>query len=265
VHGGLVDPVLRESMVLRVVLFTTGGIGIAAYVYRELFARFVVPAYDYTVAEVRRPTDATLEVRLEPARSPPAFRAGQFVFLAFGGELGWQRHPFSVASAASERQLEVAIKASGDYTRGLRGALGPGTPAKVVGPFGGFDYRQGGQEQIWIAGGIGVTPFMSWIRSLDEAFDRHVDFYYPLARETDTIYLDEVEAAGVRHPTFHPHVVYTDRDGLLTPEQAMGARLREDVWVYMCGPSPMMESFSRGFGRLGVAPSRVRWEEFAIR
>jgi len=264
-HGGLVDPALHASTLLRVVFFTTGGVGIAAYAYRELFARFVIPVYDYTVADVRRPTDATLEVSLEPVRAPVSFRSGQFVFLELGGELGWQRHPFSVASAPSARRLQLAIKASGDYTRDLHDALRRGTPAKVIGPFGGFDYRSGGHDQIWVAGGIGVTPFMSWIRDLNGSFDRDVDFYYSLAHDTDAIYLDEVEAAAAHYPTLRPHVVYSDRDGLLTPDQTLSGHSGKDVWVYMCGPAPMMDAFSKGYGRLGVPPSRVRYEEFAIR
>ena len=94
--------------------------GVAAYAYRELLARFVMPIYDYTVAEVRRPNDTTVEVSLDPEGDPLRFRPGQFVALAFGGEGGWQRHPFSVASAPSQRRLEVSIKAAGDYTRDLR-------------------------------------------------------------------------------------------------------------------------------------------------
>ena len=233
-HGGLVDPVVHASTLLRVAFFTTGGIGIAAYVYRELFARFVIPVYDYTVAGIRRPTDTTLEVSLEPVRAPISFRSGQFVFLELGGELGWERHPFSVASAPSAQRLQLAIKASGDYTRDLHDALQRGTPAKVVGPFGGFDYRAGGREQIWIAGGIGVTPFMSWIRDLNGSFDRKVDFYYSLAHAADAIYLDEVEAAAARHPSLRPHVVYSDKDGLLTPDQTLRGHTGKDVWVYTC-------------------------------
>ncbi len=157
-HGALVDPVLRESTLLRVVFFVAGGTGILAYLYRELFARFVVPIHDYTVAEVRHPNGSTLEVSLEPAGQPLRFVPGQFVVAAFGGPTGWERHPFSVASDPSSPRLELGIKASGDYTSVLRDSLAAGTPARVAGPFGGFDYRSGGREQIWIAGGIGVTP-----------------------------------------------------------------------------------------------------------
>lgn len=265
-HGALVDPALRESTLLRVVYFVVGGAGISAYAYRELVARFFIPIYDYAVAEVKRPNESALEISLEPVGAPLVFRAGQFVFLAFGGELGWQRHPFSVASAPSARRLEVAVKAVGDYTRDLRDALRPGTPARVAGPFGGFDYRSGGHEQIWIAGGIGVTPFLSWIRALDDTFDRDVDFWYSVAHDADALYVDELEAAGARHPTFHPKLVVTERDGLLTARRAVNGRSRgAEVWIYMCGPPAMTHALEKGFRSLGIPPTRIRWEQFDIR
>jgi predicted ferric reductase len=265
-HGAVVGPALHSSTLLRVTYLTVGGTGVAAYAYRELLARFVVPAYDYTVGEVRRPNETTTEVSLEPVREPLAFVPGQFVVLSFGGAGGWQRHPFSVASAPSERRLDVSIKAVGDYTHDLHDSLRPGTPVKAVGPFGGFDYRRGGQDQIWIAGGIGITPFMSWIRSLDDSFDRSVDFYYSVRQQADALYLDEIEAAARRHPTLRAKVVSTDREGLLTAEKAANGHPRgTDTWVYMCGPPPMMTALAKGFRALGVPASRVRWEQFDIR
>jgi predicted ferric reductase len=265
-HGALVDPVLRESTLLRVVFFAVGGAGIVAYLYRELLARFVVPIHDYTVAEVRHPNDSTLEVSLEPLREPLTFVPGQFVVLAFGGASGWQRHPFSVASAPSSARLELGIKAAGDYTRALRDSLVPGTPAKVAGPFGGFDYRSGGRDQIWIAGGIGVTPFVSWIRSLDGTFDRHVDLWYSIAHDGDGLYLDEIEQAATEHPSLTPHLVVADRDGFLTAEKAAAGRDNLDgVWIYLCGPPPMTAALVTGFRKLGVPSSRLRWEQFSAR
>ena len=135
-----------------------------------------------------------------------------------------------------------------------------------MGPFGGFDYTRGGNDQIWIAGGIGVTPFLSWIRAMDTSFDRTVDFYYSLAHEAEALYLDEIEAAAVRHPGFRPHVVITEREGYLTAERtANGRRSGIDVWVYMCGPPAMAKSLAKGFGRLGVPRSQIRWEQFDAR
>jgi predicted ferric reductase len=194
------------------------------------------------------------------------FAPGQFVALALGGSNGWQRHPFSVSSAPSDPRLELMIKASGDYTRDLYDELRPGIPAKLAGPFGGFDYRQGGHDQIWIAGGIGVTPFLSWIRSIDGAFDRQVDFFYAVDHAQDAVNLDEIRRVADRHPSLRIHLVTTDTDGRLTPAAVMHD-VSPDLspWVYMCGPPPMMNAFSAGFRKLGVPASRIRWEQFDVR
>ena len=267
VHGALVSPALHQSMLLRVVYLVVGVTGIAAYAYRELLAKYVFPIYDYTVAEIGRPSEDTIDVALDPVHTPLTFVPGQFVALAFGGAGGWYRHPFSVASAPSEPRLEVTIKALGDYTRTLHDKLEAGTPAKVVGPFGGFDYTLGGNDQIWIAGGIGVTPFMSWIRAMDSSFDRSVDFYYSIAHEADALYLDEIEAAAARHPGFRVQVVNTEREGFLTAAKTASGRRRSgmDMWVYMCGPPAMTKSLASGFHELGVPRSQIRWEQFDTR
>jgi predicted ferric reductase len=266
VHGAIVDPVLRDSVLLRVAFLIVGAAGTIAYLYRELLARYLVPIYDYTVADVRRPNKTTLEVTLTPVHKQLTFAPGQFVFLALGGSGGWQRHPFSVSSTPTDRHLELTIKAAGDYTRDLYDQLRPGIPAKLAGPFGGFDYRQGGHDQIWIAGGIGVTPFLSWIRSIDGRFDRQVDFFYSVAHAEDAVDLDEIRGIADRHPSLRVHLVCADTDGKLTPDAVMHDTSRGlSPWVYMCGPPPMMQAFSAGFRKLGVPAGHIRWEQFDVR
>jgi|SRR5450631_3232407 len=110
VHGVMVDPVPRASPILKVTYLVVGVLGIMAYLYREAFARFVVPIYDYVVAEVSRPNDSTVDVFLEPTGRSLTFEPGQFIFLAFGGINGCERHPFTVASSPAERRLEVSIR-----------------------------------------------------------------------------------------------------------------------------------------------------------
>jgi predicted ferric reductase len=264
-HGALVDPVLHASVLLRVAYFVVGGTGLVAYAYRELLAARVFPTHDYTVAAIDRPSSNTITISLEPIGAPLVFAAGQFVALAFGGAGRWQRHPFSVASAPSERRLQVTVKALGDYTRELSDKLERGTPARVVGPFGGFDYTRGGDDQIWIAGGIGITPFLSWIRAMDERFNRRVDLYYSVAHASDAVYLDEIDAAAERHAGFRAHLVDTSREGFLTAARTAAGKRASDLWVYMCGPPAMAKALASGFRHLGVQRGHVRWEHFDAR
>jgi predicted ferric reductase len=265
-HGAIVDPVLHQSTLLLVLFLIVGAAGASAYLYRELPARHVIPIYDYAVDDVRRPNRNTLALTLTPVTKQLTFAPGQFVFLALGGPGAWQRHPFSVSSSPSDRHLELTIKASGDYTRDLYDQLRPGVPAKLAGPFGGFDYRQGGHDQIWIAGGIGVTPFLSWIRSIDGQFDRQVEFFYSVADADEAVDLGEIGDIAERHPGLRVHLIRTDADGKLTPDAVMHATSRLiSPWVYMCGPPQMMHAFSAGFRKLGVPADRIRWEQFDAR
>jgi predicted ferric reductase len=265
-HGAIVDPVLRHSAVLRVAFVLVGVAGVGAYVYRELVAPHVVPAYDYTVNAVRRLGERTAEIDLDPAGERLAFRPGQFVMVTFAGFATGQRHPFSISSGAADRELDLTVKASGDYTDRLVEALRPGDAARVLGPFGGFDYREGERRQIWIAGGIGVTPFISWIRSLDDGFDRDVDFWYSVHGPGDAVYRDEIEAAARQHPSLRTHLVLSDSAGPLTADAVLrDVAPDEHPWVYMCGPPAMMKALSRGLRRAGVPRARVRWEDFGPR
>ncbi len=265
-HGAMVDPVLREVALLNVTYLVIGVLGIVAYLYRELLARFVVPIYDYVVAEAERPNDTTVDVFLTPAGRALTFDPGQFIFLAFGGTNGWERHPFTVASAPNQSRLEVSIRALGDYTRDLHDHLQAGTPAKVAGPFGGFDYRRGGPQQIWVAGGVGITPFISWIRSLPDDFDRDVAFFYSVNHASEAIYLDEIKAAAATHPTLRPHLVDSSRDGYLTADTAVvDVPDHAGASVYMCGPPAMMTAMAHGFEGVGIPRHQIRWEQFNIR
>jgi predicted ferric reductase len=265
-HGAIVDPTLRHSTALRVAFVLVGVAGVGAYLYRELVAPHVVRAHDYTVKAVRRLGASTAEIDLDPAGERLAFRPGQFVMVTFAGVAAGQRHPFSISSGAADRELDVTVKASGDYTEQLVESLHRGDAARVAGPFGGFDYRDGGRRQIWIAGGIGVTPFVSWIRSLDGGFDRDVDFYYSVREPADAVYRDEIELAAQQHPSLRVHVVLSDAEGPLTAEAVLqGIAPDADPWVYMCGPPPMTKGLARGLRRAGVPRTHVRFEDFGSR
>jgi hypothetical protein len=83
VHGVIVDPVLRHSVLLGVAFVVVGAVGTIAYVYQELLAGYVIPICDYTVADVRRPNEATLGVALAPVRkrlTPLRPRSSGFCF-----------------------------------------------------------------------------------------------------------------------------------------------------------------------------------------
>jgi predicted ferric reductase len=212
------------------------------------------------VVKVDRPNARTLVVDLEPRAAPLRFVPGQFVYVDFANN-GWHPHPFTIASGLSSPTLQLAIRDSGAETHALYHALQSGSTVRVGKPHGQFDYHGGGVHQVWVAAGIGITPFISWIRSLDDAFDHEVDFFYTVADEHDALFLKDIQAAAACYPSLRVHLVASGRDGLLTPEQIakMVPSSLDQVWVYMCGPDAMMDSFAQRFRQLGVPRQRIFW------
>ena len=271
IHGALVDPVLRLSPILLTWYLAVATIGTVAYLVRELLMPFVRPIWrhDYIVETVNRLNPLTVDVILKPVGRPVPFVAGQFVFVRFGGSAAWEPHPFTIASAPQEPLLHLSFKALGDHTRRLVETLQPGTHARVGLAFGKFDYLSGGQNQIWIAGGIGITPFRSWMRAFTPAkslkFD--IDFYYTVRNESEAMFLDEIATTAALYPSFRSHITYSERDGSLTIERiaaSSGGALAQKH-VYLCGPTRMIGKFESQLRKLGVPQNHIHFEQFDFR
>lgn len=268
VHSVSVDALLLTQPVLLSVLAAVAVVGAVSYIYTEIFSVFFKGNLPFAVESVEKLNGTTTEVSLRPLDRKPGFTAGQFAFVGFPGVNGLgEPHPFTVASSPSEDRLRFAIKASGDWTRLLNTQLEAGAQARVDGCYGRFNYKTGGPEQIWVAGGIGITPFMSWIRDFNGGPDADVDMFYTVRSQGDLLFEDEITSAAAESDNFHTHVRISSEDGNLTVEQ-IAVLCRGDIrnkHIYMCGPIGMMVAMERQFKGLGVPGKNIHYEEFNFR
>ncbi len=244
-------------------------IGTLSYLYTEFFGRFFKKYLPYKVEAIKHPNNSLTEVTLRAKKETiQKYRAGQFLFVRFPGEKVLnESHPFTISSGPQEDVLRVTIKACGDYTRHLFGNLQEGMDAIVEGAYGMFNYKTGGQKQIWVAGGIGVTPFLSFIRDMNSDLAHDVDFYYTVRHREEAIFVDEIEAALKKNLRLKAHIRFSSTDGSLTIEDILknaGGNIREHH-VYMCGPLPMVQAFEKKFLEAGVATGSIHYEEFNFR
>jgi predicted ferric reductase len=256
------------SQALNLYMATLATLGVAAFVYRSVLGSLLVRRRKYRVAAVNRLDEFVTEVVMEPRDRPLTYEPGQFVFVNFREPfseqfppfLRNQFHPFSITSAPNEPRLRITVKAVGDYTRALR-ALEPATAAVVEGPYGSFSSSHL-ERQIWIAGGIGVTPFLSMARSLN-GDPPAVDFYYCVEHEPEAHFLDEIRSIARERDNFRVAVVPRDREGFLTAERL--AAENEDLAsadVLVCGPPAMIESLRSQLNAHGLPRSQIHAEEF---
>jgi len=244
-------------------------LGIGSYLYTEVFGRFFKKFVPYTVEAVNHPNNSTTEVVLRAKKSPiKEQRAGQFLFVRFPKEkLLNESHPFTISSAPKEDVLRLTIKASGNFTRDLFAHLQAGADAVIEGAYGMFDYKTGGEKQIWVAGGIGVTPFLSFLRDLETDLRHEVDFYYTVRHQEESVFVDEIEDIIKKHPRLKPYIRFSAVHGSLTIEDIIknaGGNIREHH-VYMCGPLPMVQAFEKKFQEAGVRADNIHYEEFNFR
>lgn len=241
--------------------------GAVAYLYRELIAPFLARKYAYTVAEAQRVNSSTLEVVLQPKTGKAPQVAGQFAFVRFDSPGLGEWHPFTVSSAPHEAQLRFSIKAGGDWTKHLYATLQPGAGAQVEGCYGQMNYRLTNARQIWVAGGIGITPFLSWVRDLKSEPPVDIDFFYTVRAEADAVFWDEFAAAAQKYPRFRATLNVSSKGGSLTVEK-IAATLQApitDHHVFMCGPVPLVEAFQTQFAERGLKPEQIHFEEFNFR
>ena len=200
-------------------------------------------------------------------------KPGQFMFVT--ADEADDAHPFTIASAwnPSERRLAFITKELGDYTRRLPELLRVGQPVNVEGPYGCFTFDGGDARQIWIGGGIGITPFIARMEQL--AMDREAYIGRPRSQAIDLFHTTadwneeaiaqltaDAEAADVRL-----HVLHDPRDGRLS-----GERIRAAVpdWaqasIWFCGPAGFGAALRKDFAGHGFpVAERFHQELFAMR
>jgi len=261
-HGVLDATPFDDAPVLRWSYVAVGAVGLGFYFYRELLARLFLSLHDYQVDTVREVDEGLVEIAMRPVGRGMTFVPGQFAMIYLEAKDGWHRHPFTISSAPHEDVVRFTVKALGDYTSRLQELVEPGMPAVIGGPHGRFSHWKGTDRQVWIAGGVGVAPFLSWLRALDGDLSHRVDFFY--SADGEAPFADEIRAIAARHESLHVHLIDTGVDGRLTPERVLGAAdgNRGGLSVFMCGPRGMVRSFQTSLRAAGVPARRIHREHF---
>ena len=261
VHGLLDGSPFPDSAVLRWSYVAIGAVGLVFYVYRELLARHFLSLHDYQVVAVREIDEGLTEIAMRPLGKPVEFVPGQFAMVHLEAKDGWHRHPFTISSAPHEDVVRVTVKALGDYTSRLQELVEPGMPAVIGGPHGRFSHGKGTSRQVWVAGGVGVAPFLSWLRALDGDLKHRVDFFY--TSDGEPPFAEEIRRIADDHDSLRAHLIDTSVSGRLTVEQVMAtAGDPHGLSVFMCGPTGMVRTFQAELRAAGVPSRRIHREYF---
>ncbi|RMD67063.1 hypothetical protein D6817_02620 [Candidatus Pacearchaeota archaeon] len=267
IHGFFIGNSTATSTSLKIYLAALACAGAIAFLYRGLFPNRLVQRRAYTVTKVRRVNSAIIELTLAPDSSSPSFHSGDVVFVTFLTPiLPPESHPFSICSATGNATIQIAIKSVGDYTKQVQN-LPVGTKALIEGPYQSFSHKCKNKDQIWIAGGIGITPFLGMARTLAQNNERRsrITLFYSARTERDLAFLYELQQLASRKPFFRIIPINTNKDGRLTAEKisnTCGNLHKKDI--LMCGPLSMVQSLQKQFTKLKVPRGNIHTAEFYL-
>jgi len=278
-HVVLLDQLLQEP-VMSVVLTALAVLVLGVLVHRWAWRSLADPSTEFVLREVRFETPTVSTLVLAPRGSRHGldgwtFAPGQFAWLRLERSVFAQEHPFTIASGAHmDRQVEFTIRHAGDFTREV-GRLQPGSPIWVDGPHGSFTSdKPTCTGVVMIAGGVGVTPMMSMIRTAAHRGDQRPHRLVVVAgtpedllfREELTVlrgYLDLEVIEVLRRPPQG----WTGCSGGISPEllatvlAADGYRPADLDW-FLCGPPSLVADALDALDALDVPARRVHTEQF---
>jgi predicted ferric reductase len=262
VHSLLAHPFNAALPAVRWWIYTFAALGLCAYAYRETIGRPIAQRHRYRVTRPRQLSPDVYEIPLEPTRSAISHRAGQFAFVRFEKGPTHEQHPFTISMAPAAGRLRFSIKASGDFTLALQAHLAEGSLARIEGPYGRFDYTKAGPRQLWVAGGIGITPFLAFLQTLDGSHD--VNLVWSVHDRIEAVHADEVGRAAETTPGLTVTIHESAASGRLHMAD-LGIDHPAGLDVFICGPVPMRKAYVDELTSLGVPVSRIRYEEFSLR
>lgn len=223
--------------------------------------------------------ERTVALRFE---KPPGwkFRAGQFLDMTLIApsetDAEGDRRSFSIASAPREETLLVATRLRDSAFKRELTKMPLGAVVTLAGPSGDLTFdRNAARSAVFLAGGIGITPFRSMVlHAANERFLQHIFLFYSNRRPEDAPFLDELQALEKMNPNYkliasmtameQSHRSWHGETGMI--DKAMLARHLKDAVspvYYIAGPPGLVKGLHTTIRETGVADADIRAEEFA--
>ncbi len=263
---------------LKVWMLFWTGLGILAYFYKLIFYDRFAPQCKADI-EMVYTRNNVVDIKLN-TKGQFMFNPGQYVFVKFTkteNKLSTEMHPFSISNYSEEGYVRLAMKKLGDFSGKLEG-LKEGDQCKIYGPYGEFGEpylnanSNAGQDMIWIAGGIGITPFLSMLDHYKTNADaplsnKHIQLFYGSQKQTDYINKSKLDKFATENKNLN---VFYQCDELGDPflnaekiaEVVGGEKELKSRLIFLCGPIPMMNALIDQFIKKGVKPENIISEAF---
>ncbi|MBI4175275.1 FAD-dependent oxidoreductase [Candidatus Berkelbacteria bacterium] len=182
---------------------------------------------------------------------------------------------FSLVSAPHEPQLEIATRVRESAFKHHLQSLPLGTTLEFDGPFGSMTlHRDTDRPAVFLAGGIGITPFMSMIRDASvRRLEHKLYLFYSNRSPGDAPFLEELHTRSIDQSQFHLITTMTDREKPIKDWQGETGYINQamiekyvtqptEAIYYLAGPSPMVKAMLDLLQTMEIDELQIKSEEF---
>ncbi len=281
IHSSFAGRDITHSSVLTVLWIILPCAALVLFFYHRFLRPYILGKKPYRVDEVIQETKDIWTVKMSPPEGAeiPAYAPGQFQFITFHRDkkLPVEEHHWTISSdPADKKHICSTIKDLGDFTSTIKDTR-PGDNADIYMPFGKFSYIYFKPVNgfVFIAGGIGITPFISMLRHLNSAGSAEkVLLIYADRNEEDIAFRTELEriertgkpALSVVHVLSGPGKNWSGETGHIDGERILrlcGNDISGKMFL-ASGPKEMVRSAVSGLKQAGVADENIDIEVFSL-
>ena len=226
----------------------------------------IVKKYRSEVVAVDNPVAGIRTVTLRPLEKAYRYNPGQFLHLAldeYDPARPWpESRCFSMQSSPDQETIKITFAVKGKFTERMALELAPGKVLHVKLPYGDlFSADHDRQRSVFVAGGTGLTPFLSLFTSEEFAAYGEPRLYFGVRSAAHHLYAADLEKAAALNPSFRPRLRNEEEDGRLDIDGIFAENGPSAVY-FISGPPAMIRIFKARLAESGVPAERIRTDDW---
>jgi predicted ferric reductase len=265
IGGDMKNPILRDFWWILL------GLYFIILIYK-VWMRFRIRSNPFSITKVVQETYDTWSLYFSGKKHD--YNPGQFLIIRLlrNGKVS-ESHPFTISSSPTMEEVSISVKSVGDFTTTIRDTK-TSDLAYIDKPYGVFSFlNHDAKNLVFIAGGIGITPFISMLRYIyDKKLERNVTLIWGNKTEKDIAFKDELGKITLEMPSLKIIYIMSSQEDWQGEKGYLDAeKLKKYVTdfdnsqFFLCGPPVMMSNVVKILKGLGVPKRRIHYERFALR
>jgi ferredoxin-NADP reductase len=230
----------------------------------------LVKKYRSRIISIKDPLEGIFTLEFESLSGPYKYHPGQFLHLAldtdYDGSGQWpESRCFSMQSNPSEASLRITYSVKGAFTAQMARNLKVGSVVWLKLPYGNlFAQNHLKENTIFIAGGTGITPFLSLFTDLSFAEYQNPRIYLGFRTSTHNIYQKELSEIAKYHNSEKAPIIkyyYQDEKGFIDIEEILKEN-NPGASFFISGPPVMIKNFKKFLVLNGINDEQIKTDDW---